>query len=175
MVRVAHFTRFLGTAGLEQMIVELCRARDRRRFEFLVAAPLDDGRGPELREAGARGIVDPGAFEQAAASADLVNVHLCELRYSAELLPTVMRTGKPWLATLHDRITFPEDLPAVAICTAQHCRRIQSPRTRCITIPNGVDVDRFARPARPPRDEVVITRVCRAPKCAPYFWEVVGR
>lgn len=174
MIRLAHFTRFLGMAGVERMIWELCRHRDRSRYQVAVASYQDEGAGEALRAAGARLILGEDALARAAGWADLINFHMCEYRYVEELLPVVAGLGRPWVASLHDRISFPP-YPAVVICTAENNRELQMPWVRCVTIPNGVDLERFFTPERPARPEVVITRVCRPPKCAPYFWEVVGR
>jgi glycosyltransferase involved in cell wall biosynthesis len=174
MLRIAHFTRFMGTGGLEQVIQDLCRFRDDSRYACLVASQATGEAADGMRAAGARLYTGPNAFREAARDADLINFHVCELQYAEQILSVVPRLGKPWVATLHDRVLFP-DLPAVAVCTSHNVRALQAPQTRCVTIPNGVDTRRFRPRARPAREEVVITRICRPPKCAPYFWEVVGR
>ena len=172
MIRLTHLVPWLGVGGTEGVILDLCRARSAAHFAPTVAAinPQSQAVAGELRGAGARVVTGVEACAAAVRGADLVNLHWVD--YDAALY-TLART-RPLVTTLHWRSPLPT-LPEPTICTSRNALELQPSGSRCVLIPNGVDVERFAAPSRPRRDEVVITRVCRPPKCAPYFWDVVHR
>ncbi len=169
MIRVTHLVPVLGVGGTEGVILDLCRHRsaDVEAVVAVVGEPLSPI-AVELRACGARVVSGVGACRAASASADLVNLHLWG--YSREYVDLARR--RPFVTTLHTRFAMPV-VPAPVICTARHVHEIQPEAMRCVVIPNGIDVERFAAPERPVREEVVITRVCRPPRCAPYFWDIV--
>jgi glycosyltransferase involved in cell wall biosynthesis len=105
---------------------------------------------------------------KAVAGADLVNLHWWG--WDPALFDLVR--SRPRVTTLHWQAVLPR-LPAVTICTSAYVREVQQDPRRCVAIPNGIDTERFTAPSRKPGKKVVITRVCRPPKCSPYFWDVV--
>ena len=172
MIRITHLVPWLGVGGTEGVILDLCRARGAGYSAPTVAAISSQSQAiaDELRAAGARVVTGWEACAAAVRGADLVNLHC--VAYEAGMYR--LARPRPLVTTLHWRSTLPP-LPTPTICTSRNALELQPPGSRCVLIPNAVDVERFAAPPRPPRDEVVITRVCRPPKCAPYFWDVVHR
>lgn len=172
MIRVAHFNQFNCVGGIEQMLIHLCRHADRSRFENRLATTGESPMSAELQSLGVHVYTTPGGYAEAARWADLINLHMGEYAYSAPMLPLVQSFGVPYVVTLHDRFVLPP-IATPAICTSHHVHAMQTEMRRFVTIPNGVDLARFQPRPRARRPEVVLTRVCRPPKCAPYFWEAV--
>jgi glycosyltransferase involved in cell wall biosynthesis len=170
MIRVAHLIQVMEVGGLEQMVLELCRFRDRAQFECTAAAPQEGVIVDEIRATGTPVYTGPNAFREAARGADIVNLHWWH--YSYRLLSQVQATGLPYVTTLHWHRVLPP-LPSPTICCSQYTFRSQVHPERCVLIPNGVDLSRFAPPCGPTREEVILTRVCRPSKCALYFWDAM--
>src|SRR6185312_14377920 len=171
MIRVAHLSFGATPRGLEQMVLQLCKFRDRSRFDATVALPEEGVMATEMRLAGAKVYTHPAGFEQAAREADIVNVHWCVS--DPVLLAIAERSGNPYVTTLHWLSVLPR-LPAMTICTSRGAREIQGASARFVTIENGVDLDRFYPIFRALQNEIIITRVCHPTKCAPYFWDVIS-
>lgn len=167
MIRIAHLLTGIWVGGSEQMVLEFCKHRDRTQFECVVAAPTAGGIADEIRRAGARVYTGPTAHQDAVLEADLINLHWCD--YEPSMLDLVQAAALPYVITLHWPVVLPK-LPAVTICTAEHAYAIQHHKERCVVIPNGVHLSRFAPPRERQREEVILTRVCRPAKCAFYFW-----
>lgn len=174
MIRVLHIIPLVAIGGVESLLLSQCEHRDRERFEYAVACPQEhvSGMADEIRGTGVPFLQGKEALAGAVQDADIVNVHAWSA--DATYLEYFARCGKPYVVTLHWLVTLPP-VRGVILCTSENARGWQSGANRCVTIGNGVDTRRFAAPPRPARDEVVITRVCRTEKCAPYFWEVAAR
>jgi glycosyltransferase involved in cell wall biosynthesis len=170
MIRVAHVLPGMSVGGTEQMVLELCRHRDRSCFESVVAAPTEGVIANEIRETGTPVYTGPASVRAAAHHADLINLHW--LGYDPALLAQVQAEGKPYVTALQVAVVLPW-IPALTICSSEHAFQIQEHPNRCVVIPNGVDVSRFSPQRKPRREEIILTRVCRPPKCAIYFWEAM--
>jgi glycosyltransferase involved in cell wall biosynthesis len=138
----------------------------------MVAAPDGGVIADELQQSGIPVSTGPSSFWAAARDADLLNLHWSG--YDPRLFSFLWQTGKPLVTTLHSNAVLPE-LPALTICVSEHAFRRQTDPARCVLIPNGVDLSRFRAEPKPPRDKIVITRICRPPKCALYFWSAMKR
>lgn len=170
LIRLVHLVPGLGIGGIEGLLLDLCRHHDRSRFDCSVASLDEDVSviADEIRAGGTPVLTGLEASKQAVRTADLVNLHWCD--YDAGLFQ--MAEGRPRVTTLH-WLTLLPPLPAVTICPSSYLRELQPDPRRFVVIPNGIDVERFSGPPREPQGEVVITRVCRPPKCSVYFWDVV--
>ena len=174
MIRVLHVIPLIGVGGTETLLLSQCRHRNRHEFEYRVACPAGEtsGIGAEIERTGTPLTLGPARLLEAIRWADVVNVHVWSPDQA--YLDFFAGCGRPHVLTVHWLFEVPR-VPSVIVCTAAHTHGIQSPANRCVTIGNGIDVEQFAAPPRAERQEVIITRVCRPSKCAPYFWEVVGR
>lgn len=167
MIRIAHLLTGIWVGGSEQMVLEFCRHRDRTQFECVVAAPTAGVIADEIRGTETPVYTGPIALQDAVREADLINLHWCN--YEPSMLALAQAAAKPYVVTLHWPVRLPK-LPAVTICTSEYAGEIQEHQERCVVIPNGVDLSRFAPPRERQREEVILTRVCRPAKCAVYFW-----
>ncbi len=172
MIRIAHVLPFIGVGGTEQMVLNLCKFRDRTKFECAVAAPKEGVIANEIRETGTTVYTGPPSCYMAMQWADLVNLHWGSSHpYWDALLQSL---GKPYVTTLHSASQLPK-LPFITICTALHTYQIQKYKSRCIAIQNGIDLSRFTPRPKQQREEVVITRICRSDRCALYFWPAMRK
>lgn len=170
MIRVGHLLPFMGVGGAERLLVSLCRHADRTEFQPLVAAPHDGPLSRELRDLEVPVEVGPSGLARVLARSDVLNLHWTS--YDPHLRSIVESAGKPYVTTLHWPSRLPR-LPALTICTSPTAREIQPHPELCVAIPNGIDLERFG-PRSPKSDgRVVLTRVCRPPRCAWYFWEAL--
>jgi glycosyltransferase involved in cell wall biosynthesis len=167
MIRIAHLLTGIWVGGSEQMVLEFCQHRDRMEFECVVAAPTAGVIADEIRRAGTPVYTGPTALQDAVREADLINLHWCH--YVPSMLALVQAAARPYVITLHWPVRLPK-LPGVKICTSDYACEVQEHKDCCVVIPNGVDLSRFAPPRERQREEVILTRVCRPPKCALYFW-----
>jgi glycosyltransferase involved in cell wall biosynthesis len=172
MLLIVHFLPFMQVGGVETLLLELCRHRDRTRFQYVVAAPNDNLLADEIRATGTPVLTGRHALEWAARHSDLINLHWC--KYNEHLVRKLDRLGRPYVTTLHWRTELPR-LAAPTICTSRHVYELQSDRDRFICIPNGVDTERFAPRPRGDRTGIRLVRVCRQAKCAPFFWPGIDR
>ncbi|MGV3721264.1 MAG: glycosyltransferase [Actinomycetota bacterium] len=172
MIRLLHLLPVLGVGGTEVVVLDLCKHRDRSRFECAVAVQAEGAEiiADEFRALDVPVHLGRDACRNALRWADFVNLHW--YYFSAGFLRLAQEAQKPFVTTLHCNIALPP-IPAVTICTADHTYRAQTHAARCVSIPNGVDVGRYAPREPSTRAEVVVTRVCRPPKCAPYFWDAM--
>ena len=182
MIRVAHILPFMGVGGAEQMVLTLCKFRNQAEFGCIVVAPEEGVMTNEIRKTGTPVYTGWAFCHQVMRCADLVNLHWAD--YSPDWHALVQSSDKPYVTTLHGASEMPK-LPAITICTSLYTYRIQKDKSRFVAIPNGVDLSRFIpRPKqiRPvildtgqKREEVIITRICRPPKCALYFWTAMEK
>jgi glycosyltransferase involved in cell wall biosynthesis len=172
MIRIAHVIPSLGVGGAEQMVLDLCRRRNAAEFASVVVAPKEGPMAGEIRRSGTPVFTGPGSYSAVAQWADLINLHWW--RYDPALLRLIRSLRRPFVTTLHSAVVLP-DLPVVTICTSDYAYQVQKHRSRCFVIPNGVDLARFAPRPRQPRKGIVLTRICRPPRCAFYFWEAMAR
>ncbi|MFQ6041925.1 MAG: glycosyltransferase [Candidatus Poribacteria bacterium] len=178
MIRIAHILPFMGVGGTEQMVLSLCKFRNRSEFDCIVAAPEEGIMADEIRKTGTPVYTGWASYHSAMQWADLVNLHW--LSYHPDLHAMVYASGKPYVNTLHWASEMPP-LPAITICTSLHTYQMQKDKSRFVAIPNGVDLSRFV--PRPKRQRVeakedlpvIITRVCRPSKCALYFWTAMAK
>jgi glycosyltransferase involved in cell wall biosynthesis len=173
MIQVAHLMMTFAAGGMEELLLQLCRHRDRSRFRFIIGAPQECAMADEFRQVGVPVITGPNAFAMAAAGADLVNLHWWT--YSTGLLHRVPKLGRPYVTTLHGRFPIPRNRAVTNICTGRNVLEVQPFPEQCVTLPNGVDVAAFAPVPRPRRKEVRLIRICRMDKCAPYFWWSIAK
>jgi len=154
------------------MVLQLCRSRDRAEFECVVGAPDGGLIAVELQRSGIPTRTGCSGYWSAALDADIINLHWSG--YDPQLFSMLCQLGKPLVTTLHSNVALP-DIPALTICVSEHALRKQTNPDRCILIPNGVEISRFRADPKPAREKVVITRICRPPKCALYFWNAMHR
>ncbi len=172
MIRVTHVLPFKDVGGTEQMVLNLCKFRNRAEFDCTVAMPGEGLMADEIRRTGTRVYTGWPSYHAAMNRAGIVNLHW--LNYQPDLHSLVQSSRKPYVTTLHWASEMPE-LPALTVCTARHTYQIQRNKSRFVVIPNGVDLSRFSPRSRQHRKEVIITRVCRPVKCALYFWTAMRR
>lgn len=172
MIRVTHVLPFKDVGGTEQMVLNLCKFRNRAEFDCTVAMPGEGLMADEIRRTGTRVYTGWPSYHAAMNRADIVNLHW--LNYQPDLHSLVQSSRKPYVTTLHWASEMPE-LPALTVCTARHTYQIQRNKSRFVVVPNGVDLSRFSPRSRQHRKEVIITRVCRPVKCALYFWTAMRR
>jgi glycosyltransferase involved in cell wall biosynthesis len=170
MIRIAHLLSGIHVGGSEQMVLEFCKHRDRTQFECVVAAPVAGVIADEMRRTGTSVYIGPTALRDAVREADLINLHWWD--YEPSMLALVQAAARPYVITLHCPIRLPK-LPVVTICTGEYAYEVQEHKAHCVVIPNGVDLSRFAPPCERQREEVILTRVCRPPRCALYFWAAI--
>lgn len=84
------------------------------------------------------------------------------------------RLGIPSIATLHSHVSLPE-LDCPLVCVAPHTAAIQDPLNRVRVIQNAVDTAEFSPAPQAARDRIVIMRVCRPDRCAPWFLDAMHR
>ena len=111
-------------------------------------------------------------YHEAMRYADIVNLHWTS--YHPDWHALAQYSGKPYVTTLHGAFEMPK-LPAITICTSFHTYQNQKDKRRFVVIPNGVDLSLFVPHPRKERKEVIITRVCRPPRCALYFWTAMEK
>jgi glycosyltransferase involved in cell wall biosynthesis len=172
MIRVAHILPVMGVGGTEQMVLMLCKFRNQAEFDYIVAAPEEGVIADEIRKTGTPVYTGRASYHAVMRWADLVNLHWNG--YYPQWHKLVQSSGKPYVTTLHWAFQMPE-LPAISICTSLHTYEIQKDKSRFVAIPNGVDLSRFVPRPKRQREEVNITRVCRPPKCALYFWPAMEK
>jgi len=170
MIRVVHILPYMGVGGIEQMVLDLCKFRDKTKFEYIVAAPKDGVIADEIRDTGVPVYIGDENYIKAMELADMANLHWTD--YDSQWIDFMQYFGKPYITTLHWASVLPE-LPIITICTSRHTYEIQKYKRRFVAIPNGVDLTRFSPRHRQPEEEVIITRICRMPKCALYFWSAI--
>lgn len=172
MIRVAHILPFMGVGGAEQMVLSLCKFRDRSEFDCVVATPREGIIVSEIRQTGTPVYTGEASYHAAMRQADIVNLHWA--RYNSRWHELVQSSGKPYVTTLHTASEMPK-FPAITICTSFYAYGIQKNKRRFVVIPNGVDLSRFVPRPKRQREEVIITRVCRTSRCALYFWPAMEK
>lgn len=176
MIRVAHIMPSAIVGGLEQMVLNLCKFRNSAAFEYIVAAPEGGVMIDEIRKTGTPVHVGLPSYNPVMRWADILNLHWAG--YEPQWHSLVQSSRKPYVTTLHWSAQMPE-LSAITICTSDYAYQVQKDKTRFVSIPNGIDLTRFFPRPKQQREEVIITRICRPPKCALYFWtamrEVLAR
>lgn len=172
MIRVAHILPFMGVGGTEQMVLSMCKFRNREEFDYVVSAPEEGVITGEIQETGATVYTGNTSCYTAMQLADLVNMHWT--RYNPHFHLLLQTSGKPYVTTLHWASEMPV-LNFTTICTSYYAYQLQKDKSRFVAIPNGVDLSRFSPRPRKEREEVIIARVCRPPKCALYFWKAMNK
>lgn len=84
------------------------------------------------------------------------------------------RLRLPCLTTLHSNAVLPE-INGPLVCVAPHSAAIQDPYNQLRVIPNGIDTEEFAPGPCTSPERLVILRVCRPERCAPYFLDAMRR
>lgn len=169
--RVLHFLSWGARSGAERMTLNLCKAT--RGLEPAVWFPRP---GPVVREFRDAGIpildtlsvlADP---ELTRRRFSLLHIH-CGT-HEPEAHRAARRLGIPSIVTLHTHLALPEiDCPLV--CVAPHTAAIQDCLNRVSVIPNAIDCAQFSPAPRPAKDRIVIMRVCRPDRCAPWFLDAM--
>jgi len=154
------------------MMLNLCKFRNHERFSYIVVTPENFVIMDEIRETGTPVYIEWKNARRILQWADIMNLHCSG--YNHNLYMMVKSLGKPFVMTLHSTVEMPS-LPEITICTALHNYNIQRDKRNFVAICNGVDLSRFFPRPKTHRDEVIITRVCRTPKCAPYFWQAINK
>ena len=170
---VIHFLAWAERCGATRMVLNLCRAMPETRPAVWLPRP-----GPAARDFEHAGIpcyTNEDLLRGPAAARErfsLMHIH-CGI-YEPAAHRAARRLGLRSLATLHTRAVLPE-LDCPLVCVAAHTAALQDPFNRVRVIPNAVDTARFT-PASAPRaagDRLVILRVCRPERCAPYFLDAM--
>ncbi len=170
MIRVAHILPFMGVGGTEQMVLNLCKFSNSNEFRNAVAAPEESVIAEEIRETGSQVYTGWDGYQAVMRWADIINLH--STGYEPNLFGMVESSGKPYVVTLHWLSEMPK-IPAITICTSKPVYDIQKDKSKSRLIPNGIDLSKFYPRPKQPRNEIIITRVCRTPKCALYFWAAI--
>jgi glycosyltransferase involved in cell wall biosynthesis len=171
--KVLHFISWGGRSGAERLVLNLCKAT--RSLKPAVWFPRDGPIIDEFRRAGidclsTRDVVGrPGATRE---QFSLLHIHCGAYEPAAHRAARSL--GIPSLATLHTHISLPE-LDCPLVCVAPHTAAIQDPLNRVRVIPNAVDTAEFAPGPPAVREKIVIMRVCRPGRCAPWFWDAMRR
>jgi glycosyltransferase involved in cell wall biosynthesis len=99
---------------------------------------------------------------------DLVHIHGMYPDEVEEGINFALKYSLPYLVTLRSRSVLPK-LSCHLVCVSQSISDLQHPENTCSVITNGVNLDLFQY--RPPRHgnktTFVVTRLCRAGRCAP--------
>lgn len=104
-------------------------------------------------------------------STDILNIHCCYFCPAAHSFARIFRIPK--VVTLHWRTRLPH-LRCPIICVSTETARIQREDNHCFVILNGVDLKTFAYSHKQFKSPVIVIRVCRPEKCAPYFWNAMA-
>ncbi|MBI1925748.1 glycosyltransferase family 4 protein [Candidatus Poribacteria bacterium] len=172
MIHIAHILPFMGVGGIEDMVLMLCKFQNRAEFDSIVAAPHEGVIADEIRKMETPVYTGWASYRGVMRWADLVNLHWTD--YHSALHALVQSSGKPYVTTLQWASKMPK-LPAITICTSLYTYQLQQYKSRFVVIPNGVDLSRFFPRPKRQRKEVIITRICRPPKCALYFWTAMEK
>lgn len=169
--RVLHFLSWGARSGAEHMVLNLCKAT--RSLEPAVWFPRP---GPVLQEFRRAGIpcLDTlsvlGEPDSTRGRFSLLHIHCGTYEPAAHRAAS--RLGIPSIATLHSHARLPE-LDCPLVCVAEHTAAIQDPLNRVRVIPNAVDTAEFSPRPTEARDRIVIMRVCRPDRCAPWFLDAM--
>lgn len=171
--KVLHFISWGGRSGAERLVLNLCKAT--RSLEPAVWFPRDGPIIDAFRRAGITCLSTRDVVGRPGATRDqfsLLHIHCGAYEPAAHR--AARRLGIPSLATLHTHTSLPE-LDCPLVCVAPHTAAIQDPLNRVRVIPNAVDTAEFAPGPPAVREKIVIMRVCRPGRCAPWFWDAMRR
>ena len=99
MIRLVHVVPFMRVGGVEQVVLDLCRHRDRSRFSTVVLAPNGSPVADEIQAAGTPVVIDSAAYPRVLADADLVNYHYGG--YLSGWHKLIIQSGRPYVVTVH--------------------------------------------------------------------------
>jgi glycosyltransferase involved in cell wall biosynthesis len=137
--------------------------------------------GPFTREFLKRGFKVAGArsrtseLNELMRGMDLVHIHGMYPDEVQEGIEFALKYSLPHLVTLRSRSTLPK-IPCYLVCVSQSICDLQHPENICSVIANGVNLNLFKYRQLRPRARLgfVITRVCRAGRCAPQLLEAMS-
>ncbi len=189
MIRLVHIMTSFGIGGAEQLVLDICRRLDRKRFDVLVVAVVAGGpMRPEFHDAG----IPTEVFEKTTKLGlgtirrltaflrterpQIVHTHL----FGGDTWGRIaaFRAGVPHVVSTEHNINPDEGFVKrivkrrlagrteriVAVSDAVRAQSIRVdhiPPGNIIVIPNGVDLERFRPTERPPRDLIHIMNVGR--------------
>lgn len=189
MIRLVHIMTSFGIGGAEQLVLDICRRLDRKRFDTIVVAVVDGGpMRPEFHDAsiatevvGKTSKLGIGTIRNLTAflrteRPQIVHTHL----FGGDTWGRIaaFRAGVPHVISTEHNINRDEGfvkrlvkrrltgrterIIAVSDAVRAYSLRVDRiPSEKLIVIPNGVDLERFRLTERPPRDLVHILSVGR--------------
>lgn len=168
-MRVIHYIPFLYYGGCERSVLNLCMCN-----EETVSSVFTKDAGPFTREFQQRGFsvaderTPSSKLDELLYGVDLIHIHGMYPDEVQEGIDFARKYSLPHLVTLRSRSVLPK-LSCHLVCVSESIRALQDPESTCSVITNGVNLDLFQyRPLRyGSRTKFVVTRVCRAGRCAP--------
>jgi len=167
-VRIIHYIPWLYYGGCERSVLNLCECN-----EETVSSVFTKDAGPFTQEFQKRGFrvadvrTPTSELEELLCGVDLVHIHGMYPDEVEEGIGFARKYSLPHLVTLRSRSVLPK-LCCQLVCVSESVRDLQHPENTCSVITNGVNLDLFQY--RPPRyrsrANLVVTRVCRAGRCA---------
>lgn len=179
MFTIAHIIHQLDVWGPLQIILNLCKFRDRKNRQIVVSV-LDGPMHAEIEATGVPVYIEkhPSKIRQLLNNVDLVNFHLYlgkENSVYRTLYMVVYTSKRPHVITLHSAIVLPKLAAAVTIGTSKRVCEMQAPSlNNCVAIPNGVDLTCFYPRHKPVSEKIILTRVCTPRRCNDYFWDAMN-
>lgn len=171
MINVVHIIPWMNIGGTEQVVLDLCKYSSHE----ITSKVMSIHSGRMLKEFFQAGIevhigLDAQAANLISRWADVINLHL--VSYTDSLYNFVQALKKPHVVTVHWQERFPK-LPCPVICTSDATYQLQLKDQNRVLIRNGIDLSKFYLIPKRKKRKVRLTRICRADKCADYFWEAM--
>lgn len=169
--RVLHFAAWAARSGAERLVLNLCKAT--RDLEPAIWFPREGPMVAEFEDAGIPRLTTKDVLADPAATRSrfsLLHIHCGG--HEPGIHRTARRLGMRSLTTLHSYASLPE-LDCPLICVAPHTAAVQDPYNHVRVIPNSIDTGEFTPGPPAPAGRMVIVRVCRPDRCAPYFLDAM--
>jgi glycosyltransferase involved in cell wall biosynthesis len=115
---------------------------------------------------------EPGEIVEFLRRHDVMHIHC--LKYFPKAHAIAAELGLACVVTLHGRASLPS-LTCPVVCVSDAVARMQIESNEVHVIHNGIDLKEFRPKDSLDSERIVIIRVCRPKRCAPYFWESVSR
>lgn len=177
MIKIAYVLPFLNIGGSEESVLNLCRLRNKKEFSPFIVALRDGPMREESRKEDIPVYIEPDIYTnpthtiEILKTADIVNINCFayEKRYEDHIYNTVQRARVPHLLTIRWKSKLPT-LGCIKICVSNAVYDMQPDKENCVVIHNGVCLEKFNFEPKRDKENVVLTRICRPERCAPYFW-----